>query len=663
MLPLLLLLACEPTPVVKDSTGPDTPHETGPAVDSEESGGGEGEGESRPDTDSGHSGDSDSGGHSGDTDTGDPVPATTPSVILFIGDGMGFEHVAGGGVYAYGASGTLTMETLPYQGRIRTASLSGITDSAAAATVYATGEKTWNDWLGLDRDGAELTTLLDLAQARGMATGIVSTDTLVGATPSAFLVHVPDRRDSTEIAAQMAANLPDVLLGGGSGALSDPLEGLDIQLVTTATELEAATLDDRPLVGLFASSTMPWVADGLGTAPTIAQMTEAALSRLETAPAGFFLMVEGARIDHASHMQNDDNAHPETAAFDEAIATALSWAEGRDDVTIVVTADHECGGMRVADTGTAGETPETEWRWGAHTNADVPVFAMGDTTSVVHEQRLDAKWVHAVLAAAIEEREVEEPETVPLIDGWLDELGEPITTQTWDTSFSSGYNQLDALRLDADEDGLRIGVDGVFDRGNNAVVLLVDVDYGEGTGLGGEGSYLPDTDGGLESILSSLSVQVGLDGLGFDLALVSLRAREMSLDEMEDDSGLRGLRDPWAYEGDLWWLPSEINLDDGNIAIDGEAAADAGTTGATEHGMEALLPWGSVWPDGLPVEGQTLAVFALLVNTTGSYASNQALPPLAEDLAPGSEPVPIDAVVVLEVDADGVAIGLPEVVE
>lgn len=605
-------------------------------------------------------------GETDETDGTDTVPDETapPAVILFVGDGMGPQHVVGGGLYANGAAGSLTMETLPYQGRLRTASLSGITDSAAAATAYATGEKTWNRRLGLDRDEVELLNLAEMARARGLSVGIVSTDTLTGATPAGFLVHTRSRGDTDEIAAQTVADLPDVLLGGGSGVLAPLLTGADVQLATTAADLLAANVEDRPLVGLFAEEEMPWVADGLGDAPTIAQMTEAALSHLEGSPTGFFLMVEGARIDHASHGNREDRVHPETAAFDEAIAAAMAWAEGREEVTLLVTADHETGGMTVAETGAAGEIPETSWRWKQHTNADVPVFGMGDLASLFDGQRLDALWVHEVLAAAIESRPVEDPHVVSLVDGWLDDVGEAVVTQTWETSFGAGYNQLDALRLYAGTDGLRIGVDGAFELDDNAVVILLDVDYGEGTGLGASDTEIDDSDGAVESVLSTLEISVELDGLGFDLAIASLGANEVAIEDFEDTSGLRGLAEPWVNdESDLWWLNAAVNVDDGNVAINGEAASDAAAPGLTEHGLEAWVPWEVLWSDGVADTGLRLGVVVLLVDADGDYTSNQALPPLTDAAEPGEDEVAIRSAVVLEVDGDGVAVGAPAVVE
>lgn len=622
MVPVLSLLACTGRPPVEALAGPDTA-ESDSAVDSAQ-------------------------------------PELPPSVLLFIGDGMGFAHVAGGGIYGHGSAGALTMETLPIQGRIRTASLTGVTDSAAAATSFASGRKTWNDWLGLDRDGVALTTILDAAEASGMSTGIVTNDTVTGATPAAFLVHTPDRGDSNDIAVQEAANLPDVLLGGGTLSLGPLLEGADLQRVSDAITLDAAILDERPLVGLFADDSLPFVLDGLGGAPTLAQMTEAALRRLGSDPEGFFLMVEGARIDHASHARRADQLYPEVVAFDEAVAAGVRWAADRDNVTLIVTADHECGGIDVAETGTAGEVPTTTFRWGAHTNADVPVYAMGVEPELFHGNRLDALWVHEVLAAAVEQRAVAPPVIVPLIDGWLDDVGEAVTVQTFDTDFGPGFDQLDALRITADADGVRVGIDGSFDRSNNTVVVLFDLDFGEGTGLGGVGEMLPDTIGELESVLSAMNLTTTVPGLGFDLAMVSIRAREIGFGELQEDAGLRGLAAPWGSLGDLWWLPAVLNYDDGNVSVNDVAGVDAGPTGGGEHGLEALLPWSSVWPEGMPTGGQTLAVFAAIVYTDGTYPSNQALPPF--DGEPEGTELRVSSVVRMTVDATGQAVGTTEVV-
>lgn len=650
---LTLLLACEPS---------ETDKNTGDTLSRDDSAtGDDSAGTDTHDTvETGHTGetaqtgDSDTSG--GGSDTG-PMIEGPPQVILFIGDGMGHQHVAGGGLYQNGAAGSLTMETLPIQGRLRSASLSGITDSAASATAYSTGEKTWNHVVGQDRDGADLANILDLARERGMSVGVVTTDTLTGATPASFMAHVEDRGMGSEIATQIAANLPDVIMGGGRGALEDMVIDLDIQLVTTSAELMASTDDGSRLVGLFSNYELPYVYDGLGDAPELRDMVSVALSRLEGDPDGFFLMVEGARIDHASHAKDMDRVHLETDAFDKAIAVGMDWASRRADATLLVTADHECGGLQVADTGTAGTPPETTFRWGKHTNGDPPIFGMGEAASVFDDARLDNRWVYQVLTAAIEQRAVEAPDDMAIVDGWMDDLPDAVATQTWDTSYESGYAQLDALHVTADADGLRIGIDGAFELNNNALVVLIDIDYGESTGLGGDGTAFPDEFGTSDVLLSTLDLDVDVTGLGFDLAVVSLGAQEIEYGDFHEDSGIRGLREPWAYEEDLWWLYGVVNYDDGNVSLEDDPAPDAGLTGLTEGGFETWVPWDSVFPDGLEGLPFDIAVYAVLVNEDGSDISNQTLPALPDETAPGEDTLTISSVAVLSVDADGVAVG------
>ncbi|MDP2306705.1 MAG: alkaline phosphatase [Pseudomonadota bacterium] len=617
------------------------------------------------DSDSGDSGTGDSdSGESGADDSGDTLPPLVPPrVILFVGDGMGFPHVRGGGIYAYGAEGSLVMETLPNQGRLLTASLTGVTDSAAGATALSSGVKTWNYVVGMDRELAPVTTILEEARSRGLAVGVVTTDTLTGATPSSFYAHTDSRGNTTDIAEQLVAEPPDVVFGGGLAALREGFSTADVQFVETRTAFKEATPDGRPFIGLFADWTLPYVDQGYVDQPTLAEMTAVAIDVLDDDPDGFFLIVEGARIDHASHANDDDRVHLETAAFDEAVTVASDWAEGLDVTpTIVVTADHECGGLEVLGGGPAGTIPESEWRWGNHTNADIPVFAMGDLTAVFDGQRLDNTWVHAVLLAAVTgAATVTAPLESLLVDGRTTDLGAPVTTQLWETSFGAGYNQLDALRVTSDTDGLWVGVDGVFEYGENAVLLLVDLDYGAGTGWGADETTLEDTDGQLDALVTAMPYTSGVPGLGFDLVFGTIGAEELATGDLSEVGGVRGLHGEWGSAEDYWWLYGTSNFDDGNLA-DGAPARDADATGATTGGWELQLPWFTVYPAGLPPEGMSVAIVAVLLNADGTIASNQALPPFAEGTLAGGATVFLESAVRIELDGSGVPVGPASVV-
>ncbi len=583
----------------------------------------------------------------------EPSPPPPPAVVLFVGDGMGLRHIAGGGLYAYGAEGSLILESLPYVGRLRTASYSGVTDSAASATAMASGVKTFNGRLGLDRYGFSVESVRELAAGRGLATGVVTTDKLYGATPSAFTVHNEDRGDDALIAADLVAAGLEISLGGGATALTSLVEGDTFQVVTTAGGLAALVTDDRPIFGLFADGELPYVADGYGEAPSLAEMALAAVTRLEQDPDGFFLMVEGARIDHASHSRRSDAVHLETAALDEAVGAVLAHLEGHENLTVLVTADHECGGIMVEDGTSAGTIPTTDWRWNQHTNLDVGVFGLGEAAAVLDGQRLDNAWVHSVLRSAVTGDPVIEPEEVWLPDGYTEDLGPPASSQLWATSFGERFNQLDALRVTADTYGLWIGVDGVFERDQNAVLVFLDVDHG----VGAPPTTLLDEDGGLDTLITRLVPNLQVPGFGIDFVVGSLGAYECAEDDAPYSDGcLRGVHAPLGVEDDFAWFGLALNFDDGNIAENlwgvNQPATDAGAVGATIGGMEFVIPWTRIFPDGIPADTR-IGAFALLSNEDGDHLSNQLLPPAETSADVGAGIASVNNVVLLDLNADG----------
>lgn len=274
------------------------------------------------------------------------------SAILFIGDGMGPGHIQ----VARAASGgdRLAMETLPFSGFATTHPANGdVTDSAAAGTALATGHKTNNGMIGMTPDGRRLTTILERAQAMYKATGIITTDALWGATPASFAAHVDSRGKSAEIAAQMAASGAEVMMGfwkdqllptSAGGKRTDgrdliaEMQKAGYQVVYTKDELAAARGDK--LVGLF---------DDGEQAPSLFDMVAAALERLSRNPRGFFLMVEGARIDWFSHDNDPAGAVLDVRELDAAVSKATQFVRQRGKTLVVVTADHETGGLTVMD--------------------------------------------------------------------------------------------------------------------------------------------------------------------------------------------------------------------------------------------------------------------------------------------------------------------------
>jgi len=330
---------------------------------------------------------------------------TVKNVILLIGDGMGDSEITSARNYAEGAGGYFKgIDALPLTGQYTHYSLDKknhkpdyVTDSAASATAWSTGVKTYNGALGVDVNGKDHVTILELAKAAGKATGNVSTAELQDATPAAQISHVTSRKcygpeETSEkcptnalenggkgsITEQLIKARADVTLGGGAKSfaqlaksgefagksLKDQATAQGYQWVENADELAKITLADqqKPLLGLFSPGNMPvrWYGpkasyhgnidkpavtceanpQRTSDIPTLAAMTEKAIDLLKTQEKGFFLQVEGASIDKQDHAANPCGQFGETVDLDEAVQKALEFARKDGNTLVIVTADH-----------------------------------------------------------------------------------------------------------------------------------------------------------------------------------------------------------------------------------------------------------------------------------------------------------------------------------
>ncbi|WP_061708162.1 alkaline phosphatase [Pseudenterobacter timonensis] len=327
------------------------------------------------------------------------------NIILLIGDGMGDSEITAARNYAEGAGGFFKgIDALPLTGQYTHYSLdkkSGkpdyVTDSAASATAWSTGVKTYNGALGVDIHEKDHQTILELAKTAGLATGNVSTAELQDATPAALVAHVTSRKcygpgvtrekcpsnaleqgGKGSITEQLLNARADVTLGGGAKTfaetatagewqgktLREQAQARGYQLVSDASSLAAITEanQDKPLLGLFAEGNMPVRWEGpkasyhgnidkpvvtctpnpqrTDSVPTLAQMTEKAITLLSKNEKGFFLQVEGASIDKQDHAANPCGQIGETVDLDEAVQKALEFAKKDGNTLVVVTADH-----------------------------------------------------------------------------------------------------------------------------------------------------------------------------------------------------------------------------------------------------------------------------------------------------------------------------------
>ncbi|MEN6333749.1 MAG: alkaline phosphatase [Phycisphaerales bacterium] len=324
------------------------------------------------------------------------------NVIFCIGDGMGINQVTLAGSTVVGPGGKLYLERLPVSGLVRTYSAnSRVTDSAAAGTALACGVKTNNAMIGMDPDEKAYCSILEAAKAKGLATGLVVTCTMSHATPASFGSHVKSRTMEPQICEQLIGNRINVLFGGGRKYFlpqSDPNSGRkdDVDLlarakaagysyVKTADELQA--VDAAHVLGLFQF-------DALTTAepePSLATLTRKAIRVLKRANLestdgryGFFLMIEGSQIDWECHANKASGSIRQTLLFDQAVEAAVDFAMKDGHTLVVVTADHETGGMTLIGAGNEdkGDARLTvKWATKGHSGAPVGIWALGPGAS------------------------------------------------------------------------------------------------------------------------------------------------------------------------------------------------------------------------------------------------------------------------------------------
>jgi len=341
------------------------------------------------------------------------INAPQSNIILFIGDGMGAEHRKAARWMSVGKNGQLSMDKMSVKGTLKTHSADhAITDSAAAATAMATGIKTNNGVISLDKNLNYIPTILDKAKKQSKSVGIVTTTQLTHATPAAFSSHVKSRKYMLKIADQMINSNVDVLLGGGEGEfipktelgcfadngkrtdgrnLVDQAKSKGYDFVCDSAALERINPDSTALLfGLFSDEgmTRPY-------SPTLASMTAKAINLLSKNPDGFFLLVEGGQIDWASHKNDAKNAIADTIALDEAVEVAKQFSLTSKNTLIIVTADHETGGMIVSNSSSGladqdgpynikgGGSFYINWSTLGHTSVNVPVTAMGPKSEML----------------------------------------------------------------------------------------------------------------------------------------------------------------------------------------------------------------------------------------------------------------------------------------
>lgn len=301
------------------------------------------------------------------------------NVIYMIGDGMGFPHVSTAWV---ANKGKLNMDRFPVTGMARTwCSNKLITDSAAAGTALATGSKTTYGTVGMSPEGKNLNSLLVHAQGQGKATGVIVTCDLTDATPAAFFSHVPKRAMAIDIAGFLPESRIDFFVAGGMSKLKKRPDGRDILDEMRQKGYEVSINRDQlketrgnKVCAILADKNLPSPRERGNVLEKAVEKGMDVLSRNEN---GFFLMVEGSKIDKAAHKGDLAVMIDEIFDFDRAVGKALQWAESHPGTLVVVTADHNTGGLTLLGGDKKTGKVVCDFSTTSHNGVSVPVFAFG----------------------------------------------------------------------------------------------------------------------------------------------------------------------------------------------------------------------------------------------------------------------------------------------
>lgn len=301
------------------------------------------------------------------------------NVILMIGDGMGPAQIYAG-MTANG--GKININNFKNVGFATTYCANKfVTGSAASGTALATGQKTNYRYVGVDTNGDAIENIREMSEKMGKATGVVSTSSITHATPASFVAHQPDRGMEEAIALDFVKSNIDVFIGGGYDFFAKRKDGKNL-----ITELEsegyqiALNLDELrkiergKLAGLLAPK-------GTGRkterGEVLAVASKTALNILDKDPDGFFLMIEGSQIDWGGHANDMTYIIEETLDFDKAVGIVLEFAARNKETLVIVTADHETGGLNIEDGNLETGMVKGGFTTGGHTGIMVPVFAFG----------------------------------------------------------------------------------------------------------------------------------------------------------------------------------------------------------------------------------------------------------------------------------------------
>lgn len=294
------------------------------------------------------------------------------NIIYMIGDGMGENHIIAGELYQ---NKKLYMQTIKNKSYVTTHSTKQVTDSAAAATALATGYKTNNGLIGKDQYGNNVENLIEYTNKKGLKTGIICTQILCHATPASFSVHNNSRYNYDEITKSQIESKIDLMLGGGRKYFSkfqSEMKNNNFKWINSFEELNNINKNEK-IIGTFSKESISKEKNRI----PLKELTKQAISILEN-HNGFFVMIEGSDIDTYSHEKNMAKMLTEIIDFDEAVGIAKQYVDEHPDTLLIVTADHETGGLSLDGVNSANELSDSLFKSkGQHTSSNVPIYAYG----------------------------------------------------------------------------------------------------------------------------------------------------------------------------------------------------------------------------------------------------------------------------------------------
>ena len=334
------------------------------------------------------------------------VERKAKNIILLIGDGMSASQVSSYRLLKGGPNARLAVDKFPISGIVLTHSEDAIvTDSASSATAYSTGIKTNNTFLGLDKDKNVLKNLTEKIHGYGFVSSLIATSEVTHATPAAFAAHIDLRWKTDEISAQMMDSNVVTILGGGRHFFlpeemggkredgRDLLQEVENSHVLLTHKDQLNDFDQTTsgkVVGLFADEHLRDLEkpENHSTEPSLSEMLNFAIKRSETfmdnGCKGSFIMVEGSQVDWAGHSNDINYLKREMQDLEEAVELAVDYANKNQDTLVIVTADHETGGLLIEPASPADYTGnEVKFSFntaigrGSHTGVPVPVYAYG----------------------------------------------------------------------------------------------------------------------------------------------------------------------------------------------------------------------------------------------------------------------------------------------